>query len=151
MSLQATRRASARRTTYLAGVAAVLGVAGGGAAWVLVHLIGLITNVVLFHQWGWDLPSFADFHPGPILLVEAAAGGLAVALLAKWAPVIRGHGIPEAMEATLTRQSRIAPRAAVAKPISAAIAIGTGGPFGAEGPIIVTGGALGSLIGQLIR
>jgi CIC family chloride channel protein len=145
------RRAQAQRTLFLSLIAVVLGVAGGAAAWVLVHLIGLITNVVLFHQWGWDLPSFADFHPGPILLVEAAAGGLAVALLAKWAPVIRGHGIPEAMEAILTRQSRIAPRAAVAKPISAAIAIGTGGPFGAEGPIIVTGGALGSLIGQLIR
>ena len=65
--------------------------------------------------------------------------------------MIRGHGIPEAMEAVLTRQSRIAPRTAVAKPLSAAIAIGTGGPFGAEGPIIVTGGALGSLIGQVIR
>jgi H+/Cl- antiporter ClcA/predicted transcriptional regulator len=129
----------------------VLGVAGGGAAWVLIHLIGLITNVVLFHQWGWELPSFANFDPGPILLVEAAAGGLAVSLIAKWAPVIRGHGIPEAMEAILTRQSRIAPRAAVAKPLSAAVAIGTGGPFGAEGPIIVTGGAIGSLIGQLIR
>ena len=65
--------------------------------------------------------------------------------------MIRGHGIPEAMEAVLTKQSRIAPRTAVAKPISAAIAIGTGAPFGAEGPIIVTGGALGSLIGQVIR
>jgi H+/Cl- antiporter ClcA len=118
---------------------------------VLIHLIGLITNVALFHQWGWDLPSFQNFHPGPILLVEAAAGGLAVSLFAKWSPVIRGHGIPEAMEAILTRQSRIAPRAAVAKPSSAAVAIGTGGPFGAEGPIIVTGGAIGSLIGQLIR
>jgi chloride channel protein, CIC family len=151
MTSRAHRRADARRTCYLAGIAAVLGVAGGGAAWVLIHLIGLITNVVLFHQMGWDLPSFADFHPGPILLVEAAAGGLVVSLLAKWAPVIRGHGIPEAMEAVLTRQSRIAPRAAVAKPLSAAVAIGTGGPFGAEGPIIVTGGALGSLLGQVIR
>src|SRR4029077_19699143 len=78
-------------------------------------------------------------------------GAFVVSLLAKWSPVIRGHGIPEAMEAVLTGQSRIAPRAAVAKPLSAAVAIGTGGPFGAEGPIIVTGGALGSLIGQLIR
>jgi H+/Cl- antiporter ClcA len=151
VTARSLRRTQAQRTLSLSLIAVVLGVAGGGAAWLLVHLIGLITNVVLFHQWGWDLPSFADFHPGPILLVEAAAGGLAVALLAKWAPVIRGHGIPEAMEAILTRQSRIAPRAAVAKPISAAVAIGTGGPFGAEGPIIVTGGALGSLIGQLIR
>src|SRR5205823_15110584 len=112
---------------------------------------GLITNVVLFHQLGWGLPSFRYFHPGPIFLVEAAAGGLAVSLFALWSPVIRGHGIPEAMEAVLTRQSRIAPRAAVAKPVSAAIAIGTGGPFGAEGPIIVTGGALGSLIGQVLH
>jgi CIC family chloride channel protein len=148
---QASRRADARRTTFLAVVAAGLGLAGGGAAWVLLHLIGLITNVVLFHQWGWQLPSFQNFHPGPILLVEAAAGGLVVSLFALWAPVIRGHGIPEAMEAVLTRQSRIAPRAALAKPASAAIAIGTGGPFGAEGPIIVTGGAIGSLIGQVIR
>ena len=59
----------------MALLAATLGIAGGGAAWVLIHLIGLITNVVLFHQWGWTLPSFADFHPGPILIVEAAAGG----------------------------------------------------------------------------
>jgi H+/Cl- antiporter ClcA/predicted transcriptional regulator len=145
------RREEARRTCVLAAVAVVLGLAGGGAAWVLLHLIGLITNVALFHRWAWKLPSFQNFHPGPILLVEAAAGGLAVSLFALWAPVIRGHGIPEAMEAVLTRQSRIAPRAALAKPASAAIAIGTGGPFGAEGPIIVTGGAIGSLIGQVIR
>jgi H+/Cl- antiporter ClcA len=148
---QASRRADARRTSFLAAVAVVLGLAGGGAAWVLLHLIGLITNLVLFHQYAWAMPSFQNFHPGPILLVEAAAGGFAVSLFALWAPVIRGHGIPEAMEAVLTRQSRIAPRAALAKPASAAIAIGTGGPFGAEGPIIVTGGALGSLIGQVIR
>ncbi len=146
-----SRRARVRRTCFLAGIAAVLGVAGGGAAWLLIHLIALITNVVLFHRWAWALPSFDNFHPGPIFLVEAAAGGLSVALLARWSPVIRGHGIPEAMEAVLTRQSRIAPRAALAKPLSAALAIGTGGPFGAEGPIIVTGGALGSLIGQVVR
>ena len=146
-----SRRARARRTAFLAAIAAVLGVIGGGAAWVLLHLIGLITNVVLFHQWGWTLPSFENFHPGPILFVEAAGGALVVSLLARWSPVIRGHGIPEAMESILTRQSRIAPPAAVAKPLSAAVAIGTGGPFGAEGPIIVTGGAFGSLIGQAIR
>src|SRR6185436_5651433 len=90
-------------------------------------------------------------HPGPSLILVAATGGLLVALLARWSPEIRGHGIPEAMEAVLTRQSRIAPRTAVAKPVSAAVAIGTGGPFGAEGPIIVTGGAVGSLLGQVIR
>ncbi len=71
--------------------------------------------------------------------------------MATVAPIIRGHGIPEAMEAVLRRQSRIPPRAAVAKPLASAIAIGTGGPFGAEGPIIVTGGAIGSLVGQVLR
>jgi H+/Cl- antiporter ClcA len=140
---------SLRRLWVLSLAGAVLGIVGGFAAWLLVHLIGIITNVVLLHQWGTDLPSFRNFDPGPILIVEAMAGGLLVALLAKWAPVIKGHGIPEAMEAILQRQSRIMPRAAVAKPASAAIAIGTGGPFGAEGPIIVTGGSIGSLLGQV--
>jgi CIC family chloride channel protein len=129
-------------------LAALLGAVAGGAAYVLVHLIGLITNVMLLHQWGWDLPSLRNFHPDGTLILAAVAGALVVSLLAKWSPVIRGHGIPEAMEAILSRQSRIQPRAAVAKPVSAAVAIGTGGPFGAEGPIIVTGGALGSLVGQ---
>lgn len=142
---------SVRRMAFLAGLAALLGVAGGGAAWVLLHLIGLLTNLALLHQWAWDLPSLADYHPGPELIVVAALGGLAVSLLALWAPVIRGHGLPEAMEAVLERQSRVSPRVAVAKPLSAAVAIGTGGPFGAEGPIIVTGGALGSIIGQVLH
>jgi CIC family chloride channel protein len=141
-----------RRLFFLSALAVLVGLAGGGAAYVLYHLIALLTNVVLFHRWGWTrIPSFTDFHPGPVLLLEAAAGGLTVSLLAMWSPIIRGHGIPEAMEAVLTKQSRISPRSAVAKPLSAAIAIGTGGPFGAEGPIIVTGGALGSLLGQVIK
>ena len=100
---------------------------------------------------GWHPPSTADVERGPWLVVAAAGGGLVVSLLARWAPVIRGHGIPEAMEAVLVRQSRIRPRTAVAKPVSAAVAIGTGGPFGAEGPIIVTGGSLGSLLGQALH
>lgn len=83
-------------------------------------------------------------------MLVAAAGGVVVSLMARAAPDIRGHGIPEAMEAVLTNQSRIRPLTAVLKPISAALVIGTGGPFGAEGPIIVTGGALGSLIGQVL-
>jgi H+/Cl- antiporter ClcA len=140
-----------RRLLLLAGLAALLGALGGGAAWVLVHLIGLITNLALFHRVAWTLPSFRELHPGPWLVVAAVTGGLLVSLLARWSPVIRGHGIPEAMEAILVRQSRISPRAALAKPVSAALAIGTGGPFGAEGPIIVTGGALGSLLGQVLH
>ena len=139
-----------RRLLLLSAVAVVLGFAGGGAAWVLLHLISGITNVTLFGKWSWAGPQFAHLHVGPQLFVAAVLGAVAISLLAKWSPVIRGHGIPEAMEAVLTRQSRIAPRAAVAKPLSAAIAIGTGAPFGAEGPIIVTGGSLGSLIGQVL-
>src|SRR5947209_12908955 len=139
-----------RRLLLLSALAAALGLAGGGAAWVLIHLIGFLTNVALFHRVRWSLPSLRNFHPGPELILVAAAGAFVVSLLAKWSPVIRGHGIPETMEAILTRQSRISPRAAVAKPLSAALAIGTGGPFGAEGPIIVTGGSLGSLVGQVL-
>jgi H+/Cl- antiporter ClcA len=93
----------------------------------------------------------AQLHAGPRLIAVAIIGALVISLLAKWAPVIRGHGIPEAMEAVLVKQSRIAPRTAIAKPLSAAVAIGTGAPFGAEGPIIVTGGSLGSLLGQVVR
>jgi len=132
-------------------LAAVLGFAGGGAAWVLLHLIDLITSVAVFGEVGFDHPSYALLDPGPRLVLVAVLGATAISLLARWSPVIRGHGIPETMEAVLSRQSRIAPRTAVAKPLSAAIAIGTAAPFGAEGPIIVTGGALGSLLGQVLH
>ncbi|HEX4498583.1 MAG TPA: chloride channel protein, partial [Thermoanaerobaculia bacterium] len=141
---------SPRRLLFLALLAALLGAAGGGAAWVLLHLIGLLTNLALFHRYGWELPSFRTLASSPWIVVAAVAGAFLVSLLAKWSPVIRGHGIPETMEAVLMRQSRISPRAALAKPLSAAIAIGTGGPFGAEGPIIMTGGAIGSLIAQAL-
>lgn len=116
----------------------------------LVHLIGFLTNLALFHEFGSESPSLGALDPGWPLFAAAVAGALLISLLARWAPVIRGHGLPEAMEAVLTRQSRIKPRTAVAKPVSAAIAIGTGAPFGAEGPIIVTGGAIGSLLGQVV-
>jgi CIC family chloride channel protein len=128
----------------------LIGIAGGGAAYVLIHGIALLTNLAFFHRVGWKLPSFTHLAASPEVVLVAVAGGLIVGLIAKWDPIIRGHGIPEAMEAVLTRQSRIAPRTAIAKPVSAAMAIGTGGPFGAEGPIIVTGGAIGSLLGQLV-
>jgi hypothetical protein len=120
-----------RRLLFLSCLAALLGAAGGGAAWVLLHLIGLLTNLALFHRFGWELPSFRDLAPSPWIVVSAVTGAFLVSLLAKWSPVIRGHGIPETMEAVLVRQSRISPRAALAKPLSAALAIGIGGPFGA--------------------
>jgi H+/Cl- antiporter ClcA/predicted transcriptional regulator len=132
-------------------VAAGLGLAAGGTAWVLIKLIAILSNLALFHRWGTTLPNFSELPLGPGVVLAALAGATVVTLLARWSPIIRGHGIPEAMDAVLTRRSRVAPRTAVAKPLSAAVAIGTGGPFGAEGPIIVTGGALGSLAGQLLH
>jgi CIC family chloride channel protein len=139
-----------RRLLLLTGLAVLLGLLSGAAAYVLVHLIALLTNVALFGRVAWELPSFAELPRSPRLVIVPVLGALAVALIARWAPIIKGHGIPEAMEAVLRKQSRVQPRTAVAKPLSAAIAIGTGGPFGAEGPIIVTGGSLGSLVGQLV-
>ncbi len=135
----------------LCGLAAGLGLAAGGAAWVLIRGIAVLTNLALFHRWGTTLPDFSDLQRGPQIVLVAMAGATVITLLARWSPIIRGHGIPEAMDAVLTRRSRVAPRTAVAKPLSAAAAIGTGGPFGAEGPIIVTGGALGSLVGQTLH
>jgi len=134
----------------LCGVAVVLGFVGGGAAVGLFKLIGLITHLTLLHDVGFSLPTLRHYHPSLSIIVTAVGGAVIVSLLAAWSPVIRGHGIPESLEAILIRDSKIRPRAAVAKPLSAAITIGTGGPFGAEGPIIVTGGSIGSLIGQVL-
>jgi H+/Cl- antiporter ClcA/predicted transcriptional regulator len=139
------------RLVMLAALGVPIGLLGGLAAVVLLHTIALLTNLVFLHRVGWSLPSFAELRPAWWFPLVAATGGLIVAVIARWCPVIRGHGLPEAMDAVLSKQSRIAPRTAIAKPLSAAVAIGTGGPFGAEGPIIVTGGALGSLIGQVLR
>ncbi len=142
---------STRRLVYLSSLAALVGVAAGGAAYLLVRTISVITHVALLGEWGWgEIPSLSHLEPSLRLPIAAVIGALIVAAMATAAPIIRGHGIPEAMEAVLRRQSRIAPRAAVAKPLASAIAIGTGAPFGAEGPIIVTGGAIGSLIGQVL-
>ncbi len=146
VSLGTTRR----RLAVLAGVGLLLGGVGGVAADVVVHLVGLISNLALLHRFGWQLPNLRHYHPTPVLLAVAVGGALVVVALARWSPIIKGHGIPESLEAILFRDSRVMPRAAVAKPISAAVAMGTGGPFGAEGPIIVTGAAVGSLIGQLV-
>ena len=105
---------STKRLVLLTAIATVLGFAGGGAAWVLIHLIQLITNVALFHEFTTKRQSLAGLHVGWSLFVAAAVGAMLISLLAKWSPVIRGHGIPEAMEAVLTKQSRIAPRTAIA-------------------------------------
>ena len=135
---------------FLAMLAALIGLLGGYASWALYKLIALVSNLVFFQRVEWTLPSLQHHHLGPWILVVPALGGLLVGLMAKYGtPKIRGHGIPEAMEAVLVHRSRIQPRVAILKPLSAAISIGTGGPFGAEGPIIQTGGAIGSMLGQL--
>ena len=146
VSLGTTRR----RLAVLAGAGLVLGGVGGAAADVVVHMVGLISNLALLHRFGWQLPDLRHYHPTPLLLAVAVGGALVVVGLARWSPIIRGHGIPESLEAILFRDSRVQPRAALAKPVSAAVAMGTGGPFGAEGPIIVTGASVGSLLGQLV-
>jgi len=135
---------------FLAAGGIVLGLLGGVAAFCVVHLVGLISNLALLHRVGFNLPNLRYYHPSWVLIPIALLGGVAVVLLAQWAPMIKGHGIPESLEAIERNESRIRPRAALAKPVASAIAMGTGGPFGAEGPIIVTGASLGSVLGQLV-
>ena len=133
-------------------LAAAIGLIGGVVAYVLYKLIGLVTNVFFFHRWSTSFTSVGLHHLGVGVIFVPLIGGLIVGVMAKYGtPKIKGHGIPEAMEAVLTNRSRIEPRVALLKPISAAIAIGSGGPFGAEGPIIQTGGAIGSLVGQILH
>jgi H+/Cl- antiporter ClcA len=117
----------------------------------LVHMIGLFTNLAFYGRLSTEFVSPAGNRLGLLVVLVPVAGGVIVGLMARFgSKAIRGHGIPEAMEQVLTNQSRIPARITFLKPLSAAVAIGTGGPFGAEGPIIATGGALGSLIGQVM-
>ena len=133
-------------------LAAAVGVLAGIVAFLLYKLIGLFTNLVFYHRWSAEFLSARHNHLGPWVILMPVIGGLIIGIMAKYGTdKIKGHGIPEAMEAVLVNRSRIQPRVAILKPISAAIAIGTGGPFGAEGPIIQTGGALGSLVGQIMH
>jgi CIC family chloride channel protein len=140
------------RTLSITLWAIPVGAAGAGAAFCLLRLIGLITNLVFNHRVSTRLANPGSHHHSPLLILLAPIiGGLIVGVMARYGSErIRGHGMPESIEAILTRGSRVEPRVAVLKPISAAISIGTGGPFGAEGPIIMTGGAVGSVIAQLL-
>jgi chloride channel protein, CIC family len=140
------------RMPLVSALAVVIGLIAGVIAYLLYNLIALFTNLIFFHHVGFKMVSIREHHLGYWVIIVPVIGGLIVGLMAKYGSrKIRGHGIPEAMEAVLTNRSRIEPKVAILKPISAAIAIGTGGPFGAEGPIIQTGGAFGSLIGQVLH
>lgn len=119
---------------------------------ILVLLINLVTNLFFYGSFDLAFHSPAENTLGLFVIIIPAIGGVLVGLMALFgSKAIRGHGIPEAMEQILTNHSKIKPAIAFLKPISSAIAIGSGGPFGAEGPIIATGGALGSTIGQLFK
>ncbi len=132
-------------------LAAAVGIIAGLIAYALYDLIGLFTNLAYYHIWSFHFRSPENTTLGPWIILIPVIGGLVIGLMAKYgSDKIKGHGIPEAMEAVLLSRSRIEAKVAILKPLSAAIAIGTGGPFGAEGPIIQTGGAFGSIIGQII-
>jgi H+/Cl- antiporter ClcA/CBS domain-containing protein len=137
------------RLLLLTPMAAVVGIFSALVAYALVWLIGVITNLVYYQRFSPHLVSPADNHLGVVAIFIPMVGGLLIGLLARYgSEKIRGHGIPEAMEAILIGQSRMSAKVALLKPLSSAISIGTGGPFGAEGPIIMTGGAFGSLFAQ---
>jgi CIC family chloride channel protein len=139
------------RMLQLAAMAAVTGTLGAFAAWVLLRLIAIITNLAYFHRFSAVLVPFPAHLPLSSVAIPVI-GCIIIGLMAPYgSEKIRGHGIPEAIEAILIGRSRIELKVALLKPLSSAISIGTGGPFGAEGPIIMTGGALGSLFAQLFQ
>lgn len=141
-----------KRLFFISLLAVLVALVISGIAKVLVSLINLVTNLSFFGSFDLAFRSPAENHLGWWVIVIPVIGGILVGLMALYgSKAIRGHGIPEAMEQVLTNQSKIKPVIAILKPVSSAIAIGTGGPFGAEGPIIATGGALGSTLGQLVK
>lgn len=133
-------------------LAVIIGVVAAYVAVVLLKLINFFTNVFFYQHLSTASAHPSDAHIGAWIIVVPVIGGLLVGLMARFgSDKIRGHGIPEAIEAILQRGAKVEPKIAVLKPVSAAIAIGSGGPFGAEGPIIMTGGAFGSLIAQFFH
>ena len=139
------------RILYTSALAAGLGAVSAVAAWALLEMIALFTNLFYFQRW-----SFVSRDPWQAgrhwwLIVMPVLGGLIVGIIARYlSPKVRGHGMPEAVETIVFNDGKVQPRVAILKPIATAIAIGSGGPFGAEGPVIMTGGAVGSIVGQLL-
>jgi len=140
------------RVWLLSSVALVLGIGATLLAWLLLTLIAISTNLFYYHRFSTTAVSPAGSSLGHWMVLVPIVGGLIVGFMARFgSDKIRGHGIPEAIEAILLNRARVHWKIAILKPISAAISIGSGGPFGAEGPIIMTGGAFGSLVAQWIH
>ncbi|MEO8733659.1 MAG: chloride channel protein, partial [Flavobacteriales bacterium] len=151
-NLKPPPRVDKRRLLWVTALSVVSAVVIGFMAKGMVLLIDLITNISFHGSFTFGYVPPGQNHLGWWVVLVPAVGGVIVGLMALYgSKAIRGHGIPEAMEMILTNQSKIRPAITYLKPISSAISIGMGGPFGAEGPIISTGGALGSMIGQLLR
>jgi chloride channel protein, CIC family len=140
------------RVLPISGLAVAIGALAAFVALALLRLIGLFTNLFYFGRWSTALVSPAGNHLGVFSVLVPIGGALIIGVMARYGSErIRGHGIPEAIEAILINGSRVEPKVALLKPLSSAISIGSGGPFGAEGPIIMTGGAFGSMIAQLFH
>src|SRR5580700_7134763 len=140
------------RVLPISALALLIGVVAAFVAVALLRLIGLFTNLFFFQRVDTTLVSPTGNHLGLFVILVPVIGAFIIGVMARYGSErIRGHGIPEAIEAILIHGSRVEPKVAVLKPLSSAISIGSGGPFGAEGPIIMTGGAFGSMIGQLFH
>jgi chloride channel protein, CIC family len=140
------------RLIAISAFAIAIGFVSAGVAWALLKLIGFFTNLFFFQRLSTGLVTPEGHTLGPFVILVPVSGALVIGLMARYGSErIRGHGIPEAIEAILINGSRIDPKVALLKPLSSAISIGSGGPFGAEGPIIMTGGAVGSLIAQFFH
>jgi CIC family chloride channel protein len=140
------------RVITISAIAMAIGFICAYVAWLLLKLIALFTNLFFFQRWSTAAVSPADHTLGWFVVAVPVIGALIIGVMARYGSErIRGHGIPEAIEAILINGSRVEPKVALLKPISSAISIGSGGPFGAEGPIIMTGGAIGSLIAQFFH
>ena len=140
------------RVLLLSGMALIIGCLSAVVAWALVWLIATITNLAFYGQFSSTFQSPEHHHLGYYMILVPTIGGLIIGVMACYgSDKIRGHGIPEALEAILFGRSQMEPKVAVLKPLSSAISIGTGGPFGAGGPIIMTGGAVGSIFAQFFQ
>jgi CIC family chloride channel protein len=140
------------RLLWIAALAIVIGVISAFVAKALLALIAIFTNLFFYQRFSMATVSPAGHTLGWIAIFVPVIGALIIGLMARYgSDRIRGHGIPEAIEAILINGSRVQPKVAILKPLSSAISIGSGGPFGAEGPIIMTGGAIGSVIAQFFH